>query len=161
MKRTPAEEILGEWGVRDVTPPSRQEREHLAAVHELNPLNGTPLPRRIRQFRPEADTYIASLGGPLPYMIRLREIETATGAHLARLAEARADAGDDPAAWRRRAARWRFDAVNDLIGKHNRFYPIEARLRMDPRSRDFVKVGGRDYRLRPLDAAWILEHFPA
>jgi hypothetical protein len=94
-------------------------------------------------------------------MIRLREIETATEAHLARLAEARADAGDDPAAWRGRAARWRFDAVNDLIGKHNRFYPIEARLRMDPRSRDFVKVGGRDYRLRPLDAAWILEHFPA
>ena len=32
---------------------------------------------------------------------------------------------------------------------------------MDPRSRDFVKVGGRPYWREPLDAAWILERFPA
>ena len=32
---------------------------------------------------------------------------------------------------------------------------------MDPRTRDFVKVGGRSYRREPLDAAWILERFPA
>ena len=32
---------------------------------------------------------------------------------------------------------------------------------MDPRTRDFVKVGGRDYRVEPLDAEWILEQFPA
>jgi hypothetical protein len=32
---------------------------------------------------------------------------------------------------------------------------------MDPRSRDFVKVGGRDYRREKLDAKWVLEHFPA
>ena len=32
---------------------------------------------------------------------------------------------------------------------------------MDPRSRDFVKVGGRPYRREPLDTAWILERFPA
>jgi len=32
---------------------------------------------------------------------------------------------------------------------------------MDPRSRDFVKVGGRHYRREPLDAAWVLERWPA
>jgi hypothetical protein len=32
---------------------------------------------------------------------------------------------------------------------------------MDPKTRDFVRVGGRDYRRDPLDAAWILERFPA
>ena len=32
---------------------------------------------------------------------------------------------------------------------------------MDPRSRDFVKVGGRAYRREPLDAAWVLRRFPA
>ena len=51
--------------------------------------------------------------------------------------------------------------MNDLIERHNRWYPVEARLAMDPRTRDFVKVGGRDYRREPLDAAWILERFPA
>ena len=51
------------------------ERERLDADHELNPLIGKPLRRRLRNFRAEADNYLASLGGPLPYMQRLREIE--------------------------------------------------------------------------------------
>ena len=32
---------------------------------------------------------------------------------------------------------------------------------MDPRSRDFVPVGGRPYRRELLDGAWVLEQFPA
>ena len=32
---------------------------------------------------------------------------------------------------------------------------------MDPRTRDYVKIGGRSYRREPLDAGWILERFPA
>jgi len=39
-------------------------------------------------------------------------------------------------------------------------YGIEARLAMDPRTRDFVRVNGRSYEREPLDAAWILERFP-
>jgi hypothetical protein len=158
VKRPHAEEILGEWGVRDVTPPSAKEREKLAADRDLNPLAGAPLPRRIRRFRPEADAYVASLGGPLPYMRRLREIDDMIDAHLGRLEEAYAERGGD---WRRVAERWDFAEVNDLIERHNRWYPVEARLAMDPRSRDFVKVGGRDYRREPLDSGWILRHFPA
>jgi hypothetical protein len=160
LRRTAAEEILGEWGVRDVTPPSQVERERLAHDLELNPGAGRPLRRRLRNFRPEADTYIASLGGPLPYMRRLRRIEEETAAHLERLRAAHALYGRDPAAWRRVAERWDFGAVNELIDQHNRWYPIEARLPMDPRSRDFVRVGGRPYRRAPLDAAWILDRFP-
>ena len=161
MKRPYAEEILGEWGVRDVTPPSQRERERVAADREVNPLTGRPLRRRLRNFKPEADNYVASLGGPLPYMQRLRAIDAETEEHLAKLAEAYELHRDDPGRWRRLAESWRFDDVNDLIDRHNRFYPIEARLAMDPRSRDFVKVGGRPYRRRPLDATWILERFPA
>jgi hypothetical protein len=161
VRRTPAEEILGEWGIRDVTPESQLERDRVEQDRELNPLVGKPLRRRLRNFRPEADTYVASLGGPLPYMQRLRQIEYETARHLERLAEAYAEPGRTPAAWRRLAERWDFFEVNDLIDRHNRWYPVEARLPMDPRSRDFVKVGGRSYRRRPLDAAWILERFPA
>ena len=160
MKRRP-EDIIGEWGVRDVTPPSAAERAKLVAEVELNPLTGRPLRRRIRRFRPEADRYIASLGGPLPYMQRLRQIDDEIEAHLERLTGAYAEHGGDPQAWRRIAERWSFDEVNDLIERHNRFYPIEARLAMDPRTRDYVQVGGRPYQREPLDAAWILARFPA
>ena len=60
----------------------------------------------------------------------------------------------------RYAERWDFTGINELIDKHNRYYPIEARLPMDPRTRDFVKVGGRPYQREPLDASWILAQFP-
>jgi hypothetical protein len=159
-KRRP-EDIIGEWGVRDVTPPSLAERRKLVDEVELNPLAGRPLRRRVRRFRPEADRYLASLGGPLPYMQRLRQIDEAVDAHTERLAQAYAERARDPEAWRRTAERWDFGEVNELIEKHNRYYPIEARLAMDPRTRDYVKIGGRSYRREPLDAAWILERFPA
>jgi hypothetical protein len=161
VQRTAAEEILGEWGVRDVTPPSRRERDLLEGEHELNPLAGAPLRRRLANFRVEPDRYLASLGGPLPYMRRLRTIDEQTEGHLERLAEARAAYDGDDAGWRRLAARWNFAEVNELIDRHNRYYPIESRLPMDPRSRDFVTVGGRPYRRAPLDAAWVLARFPA
>src|SRR5581483_2564722 len=151
MKRSHAEEILGEWGVRDVTPPSQRERELVERDREVNSLTGQPLRRRLRNFRPEPDTYVASLGGPLPYMRRLRLIEEETEEHLRRLAEAHASRRD-AASWRRVAERWDFGEINELIDKHNRWYPIEARLAMDPRSRDFVKLGGRPYRRERLDA---------
>jgi hypothetical protein len=162
MARQPRpEDIIGEWGVRDVTPPSAAERKKLLDELDLNPLTGRPLKRRIRRFRPEADRYLASLGGPLPYMQRLRQIDDLVEHHASRLAEAYAARGDDPAEWRRVAARWNFEEVNDLIERHNRYYPIEARLAMDPRTRDYVKIGGRSYRRDPLDAHWILTRFPA
>src|SRR5688572_23678704 len=88
VRRPRAEEILGEWGVRDVTPDSARERERLEKDRDLNPHVGKPIRRRLRNFKPEADTYVASLGGPRPYMQRLRQIEHDTEAHLERLAEA-------------------------------------------------------------------------
>jgi hypothetical protein len=160
LKRRP-EEIIGEWGIRDVTPPSEEERRRLAHEHELNPLTGSPLPRRLRRFRADADRYLAALGGPLPYMKRLRQIEDAIDDHSERLAAAYEEyGGGDPDGWRRLAAAWDFDDVNELIARHNRWYPAEARLAMDPRTRDYVKVGGRPYRREPLDAEWILARFP-
>jgi hypothetical protein len=157
-KRRP-EDVIGEWGIRDVTPASAVERKKLVDEVDVNPLTGRPLKRRIRRFRPEPDRYLASLGGPLPFMVRLRRIDDAIEALIARLAQAYAERTDD-AAWRRLAERFDFGEVNDLIDRHNRWYPIEARLPMDPRTRDYVKVGGRSYRRELLDAQWILDRFP-
>ena len=75
----------------------------------------------------------------------------------------RGRSGDEPRfarEWKALAHRWSFDAVNDLIDRHNRFYPAESRLPMDPRRGDFVLVNGKPYDLRPLDADWILERYP-
>ena len=158
-KRRP-EDVIGEWGIRDVTPASAVEREKLLGEVELNPLTKRPLKRRIRRFRAEPDRYLASLGGPLPFMRRLRQVDDEIEALTIRLAQAYAERTDD-ASWRRLAERWDFGEVNDLIERHNRWYPVEARLPMDPRTRDFVKIGGRSYRREPLDAQWILRRFPA
>jgi hypothetical protein len=160
MSKPRPEDIIGEWGIRDVTPPSAAERERLAGEPDLNPLAGRPLPRRIRRFGAQAHTYLASLGGPLPYMQRARQIDEETERHRARLAEAYAAHSGDPEGWQRVAARWDFGEVNDLIERHNRWFPVEARLPMDPRTKDYVKVGGRPYRRKPLDTDWILEQFP-
>ena len=162
------EAILREGGVRDLTPRELAEGSLLDRDLEGSPLKGKPLPGRLRNFRPAVDGYVASLGGPLAYMRRLRQIELETEQHEQRLAEAWRElaeecAGDDASfarRWRRTAERWSFTAVNELIDRHNRWYPTEARLPMDPRSGDFVLVAGRPYRLRPLDAAWALERFP-
>ena len=70
------------------------------------------------------------------------------------------DPADFAAAWRELADNWSFARVNDLIERHNRNFPAEARLPMDPRTRDFVRVNGRSYLREPLDARWILDRFP-
>lgn len=160
-ERVRPEEIIGEWGVRDVTPPSRVERARLAADAELNPLTGKPLRHRLRNFTADPYSYVASLGGPRPYMERARLIDEETEAHLERLEAAYTEHGHDPVAWRRIAERWDFGATNELIDRHNRWFPVEARLPMDPRTRDYVQVGGRPYRRERLDASWVLARFPA
>jgi hypothetical protein len=168
VERWERERILGEWGVRDGSARDRLERRRLEEDVGGHPGAGRPLRRRVRNFRPDVDRYVASLGGPLPYMVRLRQIEEETGAHERRLEEAwlaladewGRDADEFSRRWRRVAAGWSFAEVNELIERHNRYFPAEARLPMDPATGDFVPVAGEPYRRRPLDADWILERFP-
>jgi hypothetical protein len=168
VDRRERERILGEWPVRDGTERDRAEGSVLERELEGSPLRGKPLASRLRNFKPAVDKYVVSLGGPLVYMQRLRQIEIETADHEERLAVAWHALGEscsDPvqfaARWRRTAERWSFTAVNELIERHNRWYPAEARLPMDPRTGDFVLVGGKPYRRRFLDADWVLERFPA
>ena len=168
MDRRERERIMKEGGVHEGTTRTRAAADLLHEDLEGSPLKGRPLRRAWRNFRPDIASHVGALGGPLPYMQRLREIERLTEQHERDLAdEWLALAGEirDPAefarAWRKTAHRRTFDEVNDLIDRHNRFFPIEARLPMDPRTGDFVRIGGRHYQRRPLDADWVLERFPA
>ena len=161
MRRRERERVLRQGIVLPETPRDRRNLEGLEADLRDSPLRGRELPLRLRNFRPDAGSYLASLGGPLPYMARLREIDGLTIQHEQRLASAYEQLGRDTETWAAAARRWDFGEVNELIDRHNRWYPAESRLPMDPRTGDYALVNGRSYRRRPLDASWVLERFPS
>ena len=101
-------------------------------------------------------------------MRRLRDIENGLEWHEVFLENAwrtLAKEVDDPdefaRRWQETARTWGFRLINTLIDQHNRNFPVEARLPMDPKTRDFVRINGRPYHRARLDAGWILERFPA
>jgi hypothetical protein len=169
MERRERERIMRQGVVLPETPRERRERELLQDDVAGSPLRGRRVEQRLRNFTPSADSYLAALGGPLPYMTRLRAIHVQTAEHERQLDAARVELADGvdgdeqlfARSWRETAERWNFSEVNDLIDRHNRWYPVEARLRMDPRTGDYALVNGEDYRRRPLDADWVLQRFPA
>jgi hypothetical protein len=125
---------------------------------------GRPLPRRLRTERETAGSYLAAQTGGLAYMVRLRRIEDEIlrleRAWLELAQELAGDAAAFAARWREVLAGWDFGPVNALIASHNRWYPVEARLAMDPRTRDYVLVNGRRYTRELIRPEWVLEHFP-
>jgi hypothetical protein len=168
VNRRERERIMKQGVVRPETPRERREREQLQFDVQDSPLAGRRIEHRLRNFTPNADSYLAALGGPLPYMSRLRAIHAQTLEHERQLEaawqELRAELADEEGfatRWRATAERWNFYEVNELIDRHNRWYPVEARLPMDPKTGDYALVNGEHYRRRSLDAAWVLERFPA
>jgi hypothetical protein len=163
-----AKAIMSQGAIRPETARDREERRILEAELAVSPMKGKPLEQRLRNFRPGADSAIRALGGPTLWMRRLRTIENEMERHEAELgelwlllAEEAADAEAFARVWLETVRGWSFAEVNELIDRHNRYFPAEARLPMDPRTRDFVKINGRSYERKPLDAEWILGRWPA
>ena len=159
---------MSQGAIRPETSRDREERRILEEELATSPVRGEPLQQRMRNFRPDADAAIRALGGPTIWMRRLRAIEDELDRHEEQLGEAwreLAESTPDPATfereWRKTARRWSFAAVNELIASHNRNFPAEARLPMDPRTRDFVRVNGKPYQREPLGEDWILSRYPA
>jgi hypothetical protein len=128
---------------------------------------GQPISERARHTRRSVEAYLQAGVRPR-WMERLIEIDHGVAAARREVDAAyralRRECGRDrtqfAARWRARAAAWRFDDLNELIGQHNEWYPIERDLPMDPRTRDYVRIGGRSHRRRELGPDWVLEHFP-
>ncbi len=160
--------VLGQWGVREENGRERRERKILERELEGAPYRGRAVKPQRNFFQPSPESYVTSLGGPLPYMQRLRDIDDHIRAHEEQLARAHeellgqcgGDHGVFAGRWRQVAAHWSFAEVNDLIDRHNRYFPAESRLPMDPRTGDFVRVAGQRYDRDPLDVAWVLTRFP-
>src|SRR5262245_11731535 len=119
MRRRKREEILGQWAPREPTGRELAEARQVARDLEGSPTVGRPLRRRGSYFRPAVDSYVTSLGGPLPYMTRLAEIDRLTdaaeeelGVRYAALAEECATQGGAFAErWQREAEAYDFGSV--------------------------------------------------
>jgi hypothetical protein len=168
MKREEREAMLRQGVAAPETPRDRRNLAALAEDLRDNPAAGRALPLRLRNFRPSTDAYLAALGGPRAYMIRLRRIDDLVESHRVAAESVwhalAVECGEDRTfalEWTRVAEAWDFDDVNDLIERHNRWYPVESRLPMDPARRDYALVNGKDYRRDELGATWLLEQFPS
>lgn len=149
----------------DRTPAERVVRRSLSGASAA----GRPLPQASIERERSIEGYLLGQEPPA-WMRRARSIERLTRAHERALADARVElrerhAGDPAgfaAAWEALAGRWDFRDVNELVDAHNEWYPVERRLPMDPRTGEYVTVGGgRSYRRERLGPAWVLRRFPA
>src|SRR3954453_7711965 len=121
-------------------------------IERLLPREDVPaaLSRRSAQRQRSVEAYLGA-GNPPRGMERLGEIDRGIANARRRLARAHRLLAErhagEPAAfatrWRETAASWRFDELNALIRQHNEWYPIERRLPIDLRTRDYVLIHGR------------------
>jgi hypothetical protein len=88
MERAERERIMKQGAVAAETPRDRVGREALQEEMRTAGVRGRRLRLRLRNFRPAEDSYLSALGGPLPYMVRLRTITEMTADHERRLAAA-------------------------------------------------------------------------
>ena len=129
---------------------------------------GKPLSSRAAQTQRSIDAYLKSGVRPR-WMERVADIDAGIASERRRLErayralQAECDGDDElfAARWRTLARSWRFDDLNLLIEQHNDWYPVERDLPLNPRTGDYVRVGGRSYRRPVLGPEWVLEHFPA
>lgn len=130
---------------------------------------GRPLSDRARQATRSVEAYLK--GGVRPrWMERVGDIDTGLARERRLLADAHRQLRDACARdgapfaerWRELAADWPFPAeLVALIEQHNEWYPIERDLPLNPRTGEYVRVGGRSYRRPELGSAWVLGLFPA
>jgi hypothetical protein len=151
---------------------SNRQLQEEARVNEIPPTPGRE--RNLSEHVPSslistADRVRAlAVGGAPAWSRRLKRIYDFKAATTALLredwqAQAKAARGDRDrfaSGWRRHAEQFDFSQVNELISRHNRYFPIEANLPMDVKTLDYVAFGGVDYRQQALDAVWVLAQFP-
>jgi hypothetical protein len=151
---------------------SRRARDEEARINDIPPKPGTE--KNLSEHVPSAlislqDRVKAlAVGGAPAWSRRLKRIHDLTVALTAELQgdwhtlaqKARGDRARFEAAWRQHARSFDFGQVNELIDRHNRYFPAEANLPMDVKTLDYVSFAGGDYRRSPLDAVWITAQFP-
>jgi len=128
---------------------------------------GKPLSSRAAQTQRSIEAYLKAGVRPR-WMERIGDIDAGIARErrqLARIHRAlQGECAGDPELfaerWRACVRSWDFEELNALIEQHNAWYPIERDLPLNPRTGDYVRVGGRSYRRPQLGGQWALEQFP-
>jgi hypothetical protein len=127
----------------------------------------TAAPARNFTVTTEAKTR-AAIAGPPAYLLRKRRIEDIEDALVAKLVDlaersCSAHPGDDDAASRAFACAVRdidLAPVNSLVETHNRYYPCEANLPMDPRTGALLDRGRPWKPLEPCTVERLIGRMP-
>jgi hypothetical protein len=160
--------VAGEHDIHDASRGSSVEGLLASKLDDTDAM-GRPLSRRARQTRRSVEAYLKAGVRPR-WMERLADIDRGIAFEKQRIARVyqalQGECASQPRVferrWRTVARSWTFDdALNELIGQHNEWYPVERDLPMDPRTRDYIRPGGRSYRRPVLGPEWVLEQFPA
>lgn len=154
---------------RELAPAERLLRERTADLPGI----GKPLTERARIAQRSVESYLLGANNPPRWMERVSEIDRALRRERRMLrtewqtlrAQYGADADGFAAAWRafalERGASREYRELNELIRAHNEWYPVERNLPVNPRTGEWVTVGGRSF-LRPVvGREWVLREFPA
>jgi hypothetical protein len=156
--------------VADETDPHPTPVERYLARRREEAASGGPELERSRLQRARSVEGYLTGSSPPRWMERAAQVEHGIARERRRLEQARRalreacgrDAGAFARRWRAAVESWAFDEeLNELIRQHNEWFPIERRLPIDPRTRDYVLINGRSYRRPVLDARWALGEFPA
>lgn len=116
--------------------------EKLASQDIPENIQGKPLKIPQANFTISLENKVKSMFGPPRYATRARRIENITQKLMEDLSIEYASMiggfGDNPEMfaqqWRELIGSLELDELNDLIGKHNAYYPVEANLQIDPGS---------------------------
>jgi hypothetical protein len=138
------------------TPPDSSSRSGLSA---MIPMRLIPDEKRFAGL---------AMGGAPAWAVRLKKIETLTDALISNLYDRWVTLAHQhrhqpelfTPAWREHLNELELDGINELIRRHNRYFPVEANLPMSPRTGDYVAWGGRDWRCSLLTAEWAEQGFP-
>ncbi|HTQ41822.1 MAG TPA: hypothetical protein VMI75_03625 [Polyangiaceae bacterium] len=93
-----------------------------------------------RNFTLSTEERVRALVAGLPAFVRrLRTIEDLEAAIVRLVASGQHE----------RQAKWLLDRLNDLVSRHNRYYPIEAELPIDPRTGELLDRDGKHWKPMP------------
>jgi hypothetical protein len=93
-----------------------------------------------RNFSIPTEERVRAVVAGLPAFVRrLRIIEDLEAAIVRLLASGKHE----------RQAKWLLERLNDLVSRHNRYYPVEAKLAIDPRTGELLDRDGKHWKPMP------------
>ena len=146
----------------------RQIGEKLASQDLPESIKGKPLKIPRINFTIPLENKVRSMLGPPHYAVRAGRIENITQKLMEDLAIEYAcmidKFGENPEVfaqqWKELLGSLELDKLNDLIEKHNTYYPMEANLQIDPDSGAYLSGSVPWQPKEKISVEWLFKLFP-